>query len=119
VVRELDSRGTRSACRCIDGMMRVSIERMRQHRTWLVSLALLAAACGAPGKDDHIADEVPDEPAAAATVADTTEVEDPEYQKRVASMSSYEDCIKQAVGLEAPHAKIIKEACERRKKTAK
>ena len=92
---------------------------MRLHRTIVFSLALLAAACRAPGKDDHIADEVPEEPAPPAAVTDTTPVEDPEYQRRVESMSSYEECVRQTVGLEEGQAKIIKKACENRRRTPK
>jgi hypothetical protein len=94
---------------------------MRLHHAFVFSLALLAAACRAPGKDDHIADEVPEEPvaAAAAEVTDTGAVEDPEYQKRVASMSTYEECIRQTAGLEPALVEIIKKACENRRKTAK
>ena len=93
---------------------------MRLHRTLVFSLALLAAACRAPGKDDHIADEIPEEPAAAAPAEpDTTSVEDPEYERRVAAMSTYEQCIKQTNGLPAEQAAIIKKACENRRKTPK
>ena len=84
---------------------------------FFLALGLLAVACGRE-KDDHIADEVPVE-AAPPAPADTGTVEDPEYEKRVASMASYEDCMRQTVGLEARHAEIIKKACATRRNAPK